>query len=216
VYIIRDKLGVKFMTVSYAEQIRQRIDESKEGTMFISADFADIADTETIRRNLNRLVQSGTIHRVLKGIYEKPRYSKLLQEHIAPNPDDVAHTLARNYHWTIAPEGNTALNLLGLSTQVPAVWTYISDGPYKTYQWNNTKLTFKRRTNKEISGLSPITALVVQGLKTLGKEQVTPSIVEKLSARLNSQEKATLAKEAATSTDWVYDIIRQLNGGESK
>ena len=28
-------------------------------------------------------------------------------------------------YWTIAPCGNTALNLLGLSTQVAAVWSYI-------------------------------------------------------------------------------------------
>lgn len=201
------------MTLSYAEQIRQRIHEAEGGAMFISADFADIADTETIRRNLNRLVESGTIRRVLKGIYEKPKFSKLLQEPVAPNPDTVAKTLARNYHWTIAPDGNTALNLLGLSTQVPAVWTYISDGPYKTYQWNETKLVFKRRTNKEISGLSPITVLVVQALKTLGKEHVTPEVVAGLSEKLSAEDKTLLLKEAATSTDWVYDVIRQLSGG---
>ena len=28
---------------------------------------------------------------------------------------------------------------LGLSTQVTAGWSYISDGPYKTYEWNSTK-----------------------------------------------------------------------------
>lgn len=199
------------MTSSYAEQIRQRIDVAVAGSIFINADFADIADTETIRRNLNRLVKSGAIRRVVKGIYEKPKFSKLLQEPVAPNPDTVAKALARNYHWTIAPDGNTALNLLGMSTQVPAVWTYISDGPYKTYQWNNTNLVFKHRTNKEISGLSSITALVVQALKTLGKERVTPEIVSALSERLNAGEKALLLKEAAASTDWVYDVIRRLS-----
>lgn len=201
------------MTLSYAEQIRERICEAEAGAMFISADFADIADTETVRRNLNRLVESGTIRRVLKGVYEKPKFSKLLQETVAPNPDTVAKTLARNYRWTIAPDGNTALNLLGLSTQVPAVWTYISDGPYKTYQWSNTKLAFKRRTNKEISGLSAITAMVVQALKTLGKDHVTPEIVGELSTRLSTDEKKILLKEASTSTDWVYDVIRKLDEG---
>lgn len=200
------------MAISYAEQIRQRIDRAEDGTMFISADFADVADTETIRRNLNRLVKYGTIRRVLKGIFEKPKFSKLLQESISPNPDTIAKTLARNYHWTIAPDGNTALNLLGLSTQVPAVWIYISDGPYKTYEWNKTKLIFKHRTNKEISGISSITALVVQALKTLGKEQTTPKVIASLSARLSAEDKALLREEAATSTDWVYGVIRQLSG----
>lgn len=200
------------MTTSIAEQILTRINEAEDNAMFINADFADLADAEIIRRNLNRLAKVGTIRRVLKGIYDKPKFSKLLQEFVAPNPDLVAKTLARNCRWTIAPEGNTALNLLGLSTQVPAVMTYISDGPYKTYQWNNMKLTFIHRANKEISGLSPITALVVQALKTLGKEQVTPEVEARLSAILRAEDKALLLQEAATSTDWVYELIRKLFG----
>lgn len=36
--------------------------------------------------------------------------------------------IARKYNWTIAPSGNTALNLLGLSTQVPSKWKYVSYG----------------------------------------------------------------------------------------
>ena len=126
----------------------------------------------------------------------------------------MARALARNYHWTIAPSGNTALNLLGLSTQVSAVWTYISDGPYKTYEWNSTKIVFKHRTNKEITGLSYITVLVVQALKTLGRKNVTSEIVKALSNRLSDSEKSTLLKEATSSTDWVYDTIRKLQGSE--
>ena len=30
--------------------------------------------------------------------------------------------------------------MLGLSTQVTAVWSYISGGPYKTYEWDKTKI----------------------------------------------------------------------------
>lgn len=212
-YSIRDK-GVGLMTKGYAEQIRQRIEESAEGTVFISPDFTDIADTETIRRNLNRLTQVGIIRRILNGIYEKPKFSNLLNEYVAADPDAIAKALARNYHWTIAPCGNTALNLLGLSTQVTAIWTYISDGPYKTYEWNATKIEFKHRTNKEITGLSYTTALVVQALKTLGKKNVTTEIIQSLSKRLNDSEKSKLLKEAANSTDWVYDTIKKLQGEE--
>ena len=212
-YSIRDK-GVGLMTKGYAEQMRQRIEESAEGTVFISSDFTDIADTETIRRNLNRLTQVGIIRRILNGIYEKPKFSNLLNEYVAADPDAIAKALARNYHWTIAPCGNTALNLLGLSTQVTAIWTYISDGPYKTYEWNATKIEFKHRTNKEITGLSYTTALVVQALKTLGKKNVTTEIIQSLSKRLNDSEKSKLLKEAANSTDWVYDTIKKLQGEE--
>lgn len=161
------------MANGYSGQIQERINAAAEGTVFINSDFADIADTETIRRNLNRLTQAGTLRRILKGVYEKPEYSEMLKEYVAADLEAVAKAMARNYHWTIAPCGNTALNLLGLSTQVAAVWSYISDGPYRTYEWNSTKLEFKHRTNKEITGLSYMTVLVIQALKTLGKTNVT-------------------------------------------
>jgi len=200
----------------YSKQIQERIGCVPEGTIFVSSDFADIADTETIRRNLNRLTQTGTLRRILKGVYEKPKYSKLLDEYVAADPDAVAKALARSYHWTIAPCGNTALNLLGLSTQVTAVWSYISDGPYKTYEWNSTKLEFKHRTNKEITGLSYMTSLVIQALKTLGKSNVTPEIIQVLSEKLTADDKKACLKEATESTDWVYDTIRQICGGNAQ
>ena len=202
------------MDNGYTRQIRERIVTAEDGTVFIASDFEDIADTTTIRQSLKRLTGSGLLRRIVNGIYEKPKYSKLLNEYVAANPEAVAKALARSYHWTIAPCGNTALNLLGLSTQVTAVWSYISDGPYKTYEWNSTKIEFKHRTNKEITGLSYMTSLVIQALKTLGKTNVTPEIIRTLSDKLTEADKEAMLKEATESTDWVYDTIRKIVGGE--
>lgn len=202
------------MAKGYINEIRERILAAKEGSIFAASDFADIADTNTVRSALYRLVQEGVLRRILNGIFEKPKYSKLLGEYVAADPEAVAKALARSYHWTIAPCGNTALNLLGLSTQVTAVWSYISDGPYKTYEWNSTKIEFKHRTNKEITGLSYMTSLVIQALKTLGRTNVTPKIIRTLSDKLTETDKEAMLKEAAESTDWVYDTIRKIVGGE--
>lgn len=202
------------MSKGYMQEIRERILAAEEGSIFSTSDFADIADTNTVRSALYRLVQDKILRRVINGIYEKPKYSKLLNEYVAPDPDAVAKALARSYHWTIAPCGNTALNMLGLSTQVAAVWSYISDGPYKTYEWNSTRIEFKHRTNKEITGLSYMTALVIQALKTLGKTNVTQEIIDMLSSKLSDTDKTALLKEGCESTDWVYSTIRQICGGD--
>ena len=199
------------MDNGYMQEIRARILAAEDGAVFVAPDFADIADTATIRQGLKRLIR-----RIIRGVYEKPKYSKLLDEYVAADPDAVAKALARCYHWTIAPCGNTALNLLGLSTQVTAVWSYISDGPYKTYEWNSTKLEFKHRTNKEITGLSYMTSLVIQALKTLGRTNVTPEIIQTLSEKLSEAEKQACLKEATESTDWVYDTIRKMCGGDTQ
>ena len=142
------------MNNGYTEQIRDRIINAPEGSVFVNSDFADIADNNTIKQSINRLIQEGVLRRVIRGVFEKPKFSKLLGEYVAADPDAVAKALAKCYHWTIAPCGDTALNMLGLSTQVTAVWSYISDGPYKTYEWDKTKIEFKHRINKEVTSLS--------------------------------------------------------------
>ena len=81
------------MANGYSRQIQERIGTAAEGTVFVNSDFADIADTETIRRNLNRLTQAGTLRRILKGVYEKPEYSEMLKEYVAADPEAVAKAL---------------------------------------------------------------------------------------------------------------------------
>lgn len=200
------------MDNGYMRKARELVAAAEDGTVFVTSDFADIADATAVRQCLKRLTESGQLRRIRKGIYEKPRFSNLLNEYVAVDPEAVANAMARNYHWTIAPSGEAALNLLGLSTQVPAIWSFISDGPYKTVELDNTKLEFKHRTNREITGLSYKTRLVIQALKTLGEDNITPGTIEALSNRLTKEEKKTMLKEATESTDWVYDTIRKISG----
>lgn len=105
----------------YMTQIRERILSAEDGTSFATSDFADITDSAIVRQSFNRLVQAGILRRVLRGIFEKPKYSSVLNEFVEVNPDAVAKTLARTYHWTIVPHDNAALYLLGLSIEEPTV-----------------------------------------------------------------------------------------------
>ena len=135
----------------------------------------------------------------------------IAQTHIiAPAPDAVAHALARNFGWTIVPCGDTALYFLGLSTQVSAQWSYVSDGAYKEYFFYDTTLKFKRTTNKEISKLSPKTALVIQALKALGKENITDETIEKIQSQTTAVERKAMLKEAQYATAWIYEVIKRI------
>ena len=198
------------MDNGFMKSIRDRVLAAEDGSVFTSSDFADIADTGTIRQSLNRLVQDKILRRIIRGVFEKPKYSKLLGEYVAVSPDAVAQALARSYRWTIAPCGDTALNILGWSNQVTAVWSYISDGPYKTYEWDHVKIEFRHRTNREITGLSYMTSLVIHGLKALGKERISSETIERLSARLSESEKTALLRESSESSDWIVDTVRKI------
>lgn len=190
--------------------LRLRIKAAPSGSAFVASDFADITDNAKLGVGLSRLEEEGIIVRIIRGVYYKPEFSKLLGEIIAPSPDTVAHAIARNFGWTIIPCGDTALNLLGLSTQVPSVWSYVSDGAYKEYVLGNTTLKFKRTTNKEISKLSEKTALIIQALKALGKDQINDEVIYKLKARTTAAERKAMLKEAQYATSWIYEVIKQI------
>ena len=204
------------MNNGYTKKIRDRITQAPDGSIFVSSDFSDIADSNTVKQSLNRLIRENILRRIIRGVYEKPKYSKLLGEYVAADPNEVAQALARCYHWTIAPCGDTALNMLGLSTQVTVVWSYISDDPYKAYEWDKTRIEFKHRTNKEISGLSPMTILVIQALKTLGKGNIDAKVIRMLSRRLKKDEKVVLLTEATEATDWIYNVLKEICKGDEK
>jgi predicted transcriptional regulator of viral defense system len=195
---------------NYLQEIKNRITSATEGEVFITADFLDIADTQAVNKALSRLTSEGIIRRIMRGIYDRPKYSQLLKEYTVPHMEAIAKALARNHGWTIVPCGDTALNMLGLSTQVPAVWLYVSDGPYKTYEIGNLMLKFNHTSNKDITGMSYKSVLVIQALKALGSANVDIKTVKRLSNGLSAEEKAVLLLEAQYSTAWIYEIIKKV------
>ena len=200
----------------YSEQVLERIKKLGKGSVFSPSDFADIAGSVTVRKILARLVDKGIIRRLLRGIYDFPSFSTFLGELVSPDPDAIAQALARSFGWTIRPTGNTALNALGLSTQIPAHWEYLSDGPYRTYEWLGMEMEFKHRTNRELTVLSFKSALVVQALKSLGENQVDEKVLSTIARNLTDKEKKALLIEAKLASDWIYEDIKKLcREGES-
>lgn len=191
-------------------RILSRIQRAETGSAFTAKDFLDLASYEASKKSLLRMANAGTLRRILRGVYDLPAHSPVRKGPASPRPDAIARAIARAHGWTLVPSGDTALNLLGLSTQVPAQWQYYSDGPTKRYVWDSGILLLKRRANKETTGLSPQTALVVQALKTLGKAQATDEILDLLRARLTRQDRARAVCETRYATTWVHEFIKRL------
>lgn len=197
-------------TKGYKETIEDAIEAMAAGAVFVPSDFSAVADTQYIRRVFKTLADEGRISRVLPGVFYLPKTNRLLKETVPPDPDDVAHAIARAQNWTIAPCGQTALNALGLSTQVPAVWTYTSDGSYRDYSFDGFEISFRRSTNKDVKNMSPTTLLVVQACKALGKERVTDEVMAAIAKRLSSEDRETLMEETGRATAWIREAVRAI------
>ncbi len=198
------------MPKSIPEKILARISSGGRCAVFTPKDFLDLASHETVRQALARMVMAGTLRRLMRGVYDCPAFSTLLNAPASPDPNAIAQAIAREHGWTIMPAGAAALNLLGLSTQVPAQWQYHSDGPSRIYAWGGGTLQFKHRANKETSVLSPRTALLVQGLKALGQAATDVAVLAKLRAEFAAGELKRAARESRYVTAWVYEVIKKL------
>ncbi|MDR0909852.1 MAG: DUF6088 family protein [Spirochaetaceae bacterium] len=198
--------------MTYKATIENAIRNMPKGSVFTLSDLGNLSDEETLKKTVQRLAQKGFIKRVMRGVYVYPKYSELLQQNVGASPNKVAEAIARSYGWTVAPCGDTALNLLGLSTQVVAVWLYLSNGPYKQYSFDNVKIHFKHTTNREISNLSYKTVLVVQAFKAIGKNNIKEieSAIDILRSKFSSPDKELILKESKYVSNWIYSAIKKI------
>ncbi|WP_288867452.1 DUF6088 family protein [uncultured Sneathia sp.] len=201
---------------SYLDQIKNRINDFDSRKVFINNDFLDIAGNETVRRTLNQLVSENKIKRVINGFYYNPIYSELIGEYEAVSIHELALAIARKYNWNIAPCNSTALNLLGLSTQVPTHYKYISSGRYKEYKIGDTVLEFKKVNPGEIANMSLKTATVIQAIKSLGKENITNEVIQKIRENLTEKERKDLMNESKSVPSWIYEVIREISEGKNE
>jgi hypothetical protein len=194
---------------SIENKISSRIYGNGRGWSFSQKDFVDLGGTSTIHWALSELEKAGTIRRVLRGIYDYPRLSKLLDTDLPPDIHQVAKALARKFSWRIQPGGAAALNLLDLSTQVPSRFQYFSDGPSREYLVDKTTLEFRHQALKDAVRHEE-TAVLLQALKELGAEQIDAGILQQMRDWLPGTKRQTVLRDARGTSAWIYEAMMQI------
>jgi len=195
---------------SSLKKVLSRIYGHGRGWVFSKSDFIDEVSADSIDKALSELAKEGKIRRIARGLYEYPRYSELLGQDLSPDMDKVAHAYARKFNWHIQPSGDTALNLLGLSTQVPGRYLYLSNGPNRSYEVLGMLLEFKRTALKESGFKYGLSAVVVQALKALGKERVTEEILQAIRKHIDPKMCSKILKDTKTTTTWIFELIKKM------
>lgn len=200
-----------------ATTVRETIREMPPGALFSESDVnVPGSRGTTVRRLLQRMCDSGEIHRAVRGIYYKPCGIGLFGIEDIPLVRDVAEAIARARGWHIVPTGNTALNALGLSTQVPGHTQYVSTGPDAAYRYQGISIEFKHtQCLRDVIGMSPATLLVIQALKTLRKERIDEEVLHQVASRMTKEQTFLAVKETYAVTEWVRDAIRRIDSIKS-
>lgn len=105
------------MTV--AKEVKQKILSMEEGRIITYEDFAYLQNFNAVSLVLSRLAKDGTIKRLEKGKYFKPKKSKFGTT--GPGESEIIKSLVDEGYVS----GNVAYNKLGLTTQIPNEVTII-------------------------------------------------------------------------------------------
>ena len=200
------------MEDSVSGKVRQRITKGKTGKIFFAKDFSDIGNNKLINKALFRLERNETLIRLSHGIYLYPFIDKELGV-MFPAPETIAKAIAKRDNARILPTGNHAMNLLGLSSQVPMNVVYMTDGSPRKINIGKRKITFKKTSPRNFIYKGKIIPLMVAALKTIGKENVTPEYITRLEQVFShSEDKQTLLNDVTHAPAWIKKILIPLIG----
>ena len=198
------------MEDSVSGKIRQRITKGKTGKIIFAKDFTDIGNDELINKVLFRLEKEKTLVRLSHGIYLYPFIDKELGV-MLPAPETIAKAIAKRDNARILPTGNHALNLLGLSTQVPMNVVYMTDGSPRKVNIGKRKITFKKTSPRNFKCKGKIIPLMVTALKTIRKDNVIPEYIIRLEQVLSqSENKQILLNDVNHAPAWIKKLLIPL------
>ncbi len=197
------------MKESLEIQILTKFIKAGRGTLFFVENFLSFGNSRAVNKTLERLVNKGELLRVATGIYVRPKIDPFIGT-VTPGVEEIAKAIAKRDRARIVPTGIYALNKLGLSTQVPLNIIYLTDGAPRKITVGKNTITFKKTTPKNVSAVGEISKLVIQALRTIGKENVTKEEIEKIQKLLKEEKKTRLQHDIRLAPVWIKEIMKPV------
>lgn len=187
-------------------QVFNKIKKAKGGSLFFVDSFATIANAKSVNKALERLVNTGELHRVATGIYVRPVEDKIIGT-ILPTIDEIAIAIAKRDKARIVPTGSYAMYKLGLTTQVPMNVVYYTDASARKIKIGKQTITFKKASSKNVAAIGDISKLAIQALRTIGKDKVKEEEIKKIKTLLKKEKPYHLQHDLRLAPEWIRKLI---------
>lgn len=195
------------MIKSVQTRIENEIKSMKRGSILFPSNFDDMGNVEVVKKSLLRLENKKFLVRLAHGIYLYPKQDKLLGV-LYPTIEEIAIAIAERDKARITPTGTTALNKLGLSTQIPMNIVFLTDGAPRSIVVGKRTIKFKRTSPKNLAVKGEITSLIIQALKEIGKDNVTAEQLEKIKIHLEKEKQDIIEHDAKLAPVWISKIMK--------
>ncbi len=195
-------------SIKNGDTLRQRIEALPEDSILFRSDFPEY-HSEFVGGTLAELTNDGILVKLAQGIYAKPRKSRF--GNVLPSIDKIVQAIAGRDNAQIIPSGITALNILGLSTQVQMNYTYLTTGSERLIKLTNQRVMLKRGVPKNFCYGTRLIALLVQALKALKQENVGQEELQTIRELISKEpDRKTLAKDVDMMPVWMKRIVKPM------
>ena len=195
---------------SIHSQLEDKILSLNKGAIVFVSDFAEFGTAENVKKVLLRLEKKQLLVRLAHGIYLYPKIDKELGI-LYPSTESIAEAIAKRDKIRIIPTSIYALQQLGISTQIPMNVIYLTDGAPRKIKVGKRTITFKKTAPKNLAIKNKILSNIVQGLKELGKENITDEVKQKINQALEKVPVEILKEEILNAPVWVRNEVLSLN-----
>ncbi|MUI17116.1 DUF6088 family protein [Pseudomonas aeruginosa] len=178
--------------MSVAQAISNRVKRMKKGKPFVRNLFAELGSRAAVDKALSRLVQSGCLERLTRGVYMRPKLSEYTCQLVKPSPLAIMNVLSKVNGETIQIHGAEAVRRLGLSTQMQVVPVYYTSGRTREIKAGNAVVRLNHVSSDRLQHAGNKVGLALTALYYLGKEGACPHALFKIADTLSPDELATL------------------------
>jgi len=189
-----------------AELIRQRIEAMPIGEPFTPTAFLGCGTRASVDQTLSRLVKAGSIERVTRGVFVRPEVSRFVGK-VMPEPFKVAETVAKTTGAIVQVHGAEAARRLELTTQVPTQSVFMTSGPSKRFRVGNTEIRLQHVCQRKLALAGRPAGIALAAMWYLGKNELTPALVEKIRGKLGASEFEALKSATSAMPAWMSDAI---------
>lgn len=195
---------------SIESKVFSRIKGRGAGWVFTPSHFSDLGARPAVASALNRIKARGIVRLLARGIYDYPIQHPVLGT-VAPSTDAVARALSARDATRLQPAGAYAVNILGLSEQVPSKAVFLTDGPARKIKIGQREIILQHTTARNMATAGRKSGLVIQALRHLGKDQVDDHVLAILRRQTTDADRKQFAKDLRHAPAWIAAILRSLS-----
>ncbi len=185
---------------SVSARIAQRVKRLPKGQPFSISRFTGFGTRNAVSKAIARLVNRGELERVYRGIYMRPKPGRYVAR-VRPNLWQLLSLITRQKRLSLQIHGANAVRRFGLSTQMPLIPIYYTNGASRSVFIGNAEVRLIHAAPMIMQHAGTEVGMAISALFYLGKDGATPECIAAIRKSLRPEDLIMLM--ACTMPKWM-------------